>query len=143
MSTTSLPPAGWYQHGDHGTLTWWDGHVWGQTASEYEAARQATAEPAQRAPRQIYWSNLFRFRTLWFLFIGPIVGGALIHMLIPIPPLILWLVLFVGIAWSSMTSQMACHQCGTILRVTRLSGQQDVCHKCGTPTDRGIAKAHL
>lgn len=137
--STSLPPAGWYTHGDRGALTWWDGHTWGMTATEYETAH---TEPA-KVPTRIYWSNLFRFRTLWFLFAGPIVGGALIYMVVPIPPAILWAVLLVAMAWTFLTVQMACHQCGTALRVTRLTGGQLVCHKCGHETDKSLAKRQI
>lgn len=136
MST--LPPAGWYQQGERGTLTWWDGHTWVPSASEHHATQRT--EPVRRP---IYWGNLFRFRTLWFLFAGPIVGGALIHMLVPIPPVILWVVLFAGIAWSMVTTQMACRHCGTFLRVTRMTGGQEVCHKCGHLTDKGERETQI
>ncbi|WNN95101.1 hypothetical protein SEA_MAGRITTE_150 [Microbacterium phage Magritte] len=140
MSTT-LPPAGWYQRGDHDVLTWWDGHAWGMTATEYENTH--TEPVPTKVPTRIYWTNLFRFRTLWFLFAGPLVGGVLIYMVVPIPPTILWLGLFVGMLCVMLTTQMACHACGTQLRITRLTGGQLVCHKCGHETDKSLARTQI
>lgn len=146
MST--LPAAGWYPT-EHG-MRWWNGQTWDmQTPTAHLDAQHITAHhltPAQmptqpRARRRIYPTNILRFRTLWFLAVGPIVGGALLSMLIPgLPITLTWFVLFAGLLWSSMSSQMACHHCGTALRVTRLSGHQDVCHKCGALTDKGEAQ---
>ena len=154
---TPLPPAGWYDAPD-GTqrLQWWDGTTW---KNEYELLppkqkpveapvaltrrerlASATADPSQfdqSQPKKYYWSNLLRFRFLWFLFAGPLVAAIGLGLLSPILVYSYFIILPL-MAWFLLQQQMACRHCGRTLAVTKLGGAVEVCKSCRMPTDAGL-----
>jgi len=87
-----------------------------------------------------YWTNLLRIRTWWFTLMAPVIVIVLFHLVgIPLA-WIMWL--YIPLAaitlLTSLRTQMACRYCATLLRVTRLAGEQEVCQKCGRPTDAAL-----
>lgn len=143
--THSLPndigstPEGWYPEPTTGVgQRYWDGQQW--TEHVCVSGQQYVSplpETEHKAKKKIYWSNLFRFRTWWFSISSSTILVVLMVM-VGIPGSVaaaLWIPLIVAIGYFWIHQQMACGSCGTLLRVTRLSGAQQVCQKCGNPTD--------
>lgn len=144
MTTSQLQaPAGWYPEPTHGVgQRYWSGYRW--TEHVYVDGQQYTSPlPTTQVKKKtkIYWTNLLRIRTWFFavssafvfsialsMFGSPEVGSALFFPIM----------IAVGAFW--MTQQMACSQCHSNLRVTRLDGDQEVCSRCGSPTDRALSK---
>lgn len=125
---TSSP--GWYI--DPEGYRYWDGHQWGQKIVLPNNA------PVAKVTKRIYWSNLFRIRVWWFSLTSGLVAAVILGV-IGLPPALvgpLFLLTVGGVGWFWLHQQMSCHSCGTVLRVTRLSGGQEVCHKCGKVTDK-------
>lgn len=154
VDTRQMPPAGWYQEPNHGVgLRYWDGTCWTEHVSvsgqQYTSpilnpghiiTGHISSEKIKKKQKKIYWSNLLRFRTWWFSVATGFVALFLLSLLGA--GAILWTPVFVltvaGTALFWMHQQMACAQCGTALRVTRLTGGQEVCHKCNYPTDKSL-----
>ena len=147
-------PAGWYPEPIYGVgQRYWDGIRW--TEHVFVSGQQYTSpidrvtigpetEAVERPKKIIYWSNLLRIRTWWFAFTSAVVVMFLFSLLgVPAP---LWTPVFVAVfllvGWFWMHQQMSCRSCGTTLRVTRLTGGQEICHRCGAETDRSI-QMHL
>lgn len=141
VRTVQSPPAGWYQEPSHGVgLRYWDGQKW--TEHVYVSGQQYTSPmPVETtAKKKIYWSNLFRIRTWWFALSSAFLAVLLLAAM-GLGPLTtpVFVLTFVGVGWYWLTKQMACHHCGTLLRVTRLTGGQEVCTKCNAPTDKALS----
>lgn len=136
VETTQNIPQGWYPEPTHGVgQRYWDGDQW--TEHVFVSGQQYTSPVAgEKTKKKIYWGNLFRVRTWWFSLSTAVIatmiaagaGASGIANAV-------FLITFFGIAGFWLTRQMACNECGTILRVTRISGAQKVCHKCGARTD--------
>lgn len=159
QTTSQSAPAGWYPDANRpGGQRWWDGHQWTahfwfdesrlqpptlaprpNTAAE---GNEQAAKPSPGLPR-IYWSNLFRIRVWWFTIATSVVVGVALTALGMPPalttPVFLVTLALVGYFW--LTQQMACRSCGSVLRVTRLTGAQEVCQRCGAPTDKALRAA--
>jgi len=94
----------------------------------------------QQKPKTTYYlSNLFRWRYWQFVIAGTIVI-AMLPLLLGLQWLGVFLMYFMPLVlgWFWLTQQMACRHCGTVLRVTRLTGGQEVCQKCQQPTDKQL-----
>lgn len=149
MSTIQAQtPAGWYPEPIRGVgHRYWDGNSWTDYVSvsgqQYISPINppAAMEVVEEKPkRKLYWGNLFRIRVWWFSLVGPLVICIALS-LIGVPSsatAVLYVPMALGIAWFWLTQQMACSHCGTILRVTRLTGGQEVCQKCGLETDKSL-----
>lgn len=136
VETTQNIPQGWYPEPTHGVgQRYWDGSSW--TDHVFVSGQQYTSPLETKPKKKIYWGNLLRFRTWWFSLASSFVIVFLAN-LINLPSsswTAIFFLSFVGISWYWMHQQMSCNECGTILRVTRISGAQKVCHKCGAHTD--------
>lgn len=157
QTSNQSAPAGWYPDANRpGGQRWWDGHQW--TAHfHFEAThalpatlsspktenalqtQQGSGSSPVALPR-VYWSNLFRIRVWWFTIASSVIVGVALTALGMPPalttPVFLVTLAVVGYFW--LTQQMACRSCGSVLRVTRLTGTQEVCQKCGAPTDKSL-----
>jgi hypothetical protein len=140
-------PPGWYQDPTtSGYLRWWTGEAWAQYYHPMSVPLESTEAPTlpievaeQKKIPEFYWSNLLRIRTWFFATMSAIVL-TFVLALIGLTASWIPIAIFVLVGYFWCTQQMACHHCGTLLRVTRLSGGQEVCHKCQAPTDAQLKK---
>lgn len=155
----SNPPAGWYSDPEGAALQrWWNGATWTEHAQAATPAptpvpisppvvrtrrQQIASESAARLdtvgmqPKTYYWSNLFRFRYLWFLLTGPLVLAIGLSLIRPVL-MYSYFILLPFLAWFFLRQQMACRHCGKVLAVTKLGGPVEVCKACHKPTDEGL-----
>lgn len=139
-------PAGWYVNPTTKVgQRYWDGQKWTEhvyvSGQQYTSPLNGASTSQEEKPKfTIYWSNLFRIRTWFFAIFGPLFivvlltmfgfGGEILG--------VLYLPMVIAFGVYLMTIQMACRKCGSLLRVTRLSGEQEVCVRCHAPTDRAL-----
>jgi hypothetical protein len=125
-------------------LRWWNGMEWTEHLVE-ETTPPAPTPPAPNMPPRYYISNLFRLRYLQFVFLSAILFAGVatwLHASTAVATVI-FVATLIGTGWFWLTQQMACRRCGSMLRVTRLTGGQEVCTKCKAPTDASLRASLL